>query len=466
MTAENADCERGGEPSAVDWLMGRVNYERSTGVPYSERQLKLDRMRQLVTLLGNPERAYPIVHVAGTKGKGSTAAMIAGILTAAGYRIGVYSSPHLHRLEERFAVDGVPMATAELERLVARIRPLVEEVDRRSTPAGEPALTFFDIVTALAMEYFAQQQCQGVILEVGLGGRLDSTNVCLPDVCVITSISFDHTKQLGNTLASIAREKGGIIKPGVPVISGVEPAEPREVLTEMAREHGCRLIELGRDFTYTYSPPDDAEHLEPHIDYRSGERQLAGLELGMVGQHQGANAAIALATIDELERQGWKIGSEARRQGLARVALPGRLECVPGRPLVILDTAHNEASAGALAATLEAHFPRPRTLVAACSKDKDIPAIVRQLARTFDRVIATRYRENPRGVDEGELAELFRLHAEGEKTIIETYPQPREALCRAMEVTPPDGLVCVAGSFFLTAELREQVLERSGKVAS
>lgn len=465
---EQSECDATtGEPSAVEWLLARVNYERTTGVPYSDRQLKLDRMRQLVTLLGNPDRRYPIVHVAGTKGKGSTSAMVAAMLTAAGYRTGVYSSPHLHRLEERFVVGGIAIPSAELTRLVEQIRPLVSEVDRRSSPAGEPALTFFDIVTAIALTYFAEQACQAVVLEVGLGGRLDSTNVCLPAVSVITSISFDHTKQLGNTLASIAREKGGIIKPGVPVISGVREPEPREVIVELAREHGCRLMELDRDFGFNYHAGDEHDPPRPQIDYWANpDLRLTKLSLGMLGEHQGFNAAVALATIDELQRQGWRIGTPARREGLATAALPGRLECVPGSPPFVLDTAHNEASARALVVTLEAHFPRPRTLVVACSKDKDIPAIVAQLAGAFDLVIATRYRENPRTADEGVLAELFRVQTAGRNVTIESFPEPCDALRRAMEATPSEGLVCVAGSFFLTAELRGAVLAQSSKVAN
>ena len=246
--------------AAIDWLMRRINYERTAFVPYCSRQLKLDRMRQLLTRLGQPDAGMKIVHVAGTKGKGSTSAMIAAMLTAAGYRTGVFSSPHLERIEERFAVDGVPCSADELVALVNRVIPIVRAMDEE---AGEPASagdeatsdagpTYFEITTAIALLHFVERHVDAAVLEVGLGGRLDSTNVCLPVVSVITSISFDHMRQLGNTLASIAREKAGIIKPGVPVVCGVIDPEPQAVIAQIAREHGCRLIQLGRDFDFQY----------------------------------------------------------------------------------------------------------------------------------------------------------------------------------------------------------------------
>ena len=189
--------------AALDWLMGRINYERTAFIPYQERQLKLDRMRQLLTRLGQPDAGLKIVHVAGTKGKGSTSAMIAAMLTAAGYRTGVFSSPHLERIEERFAVDGQPCTADELVALVDRLRPVVEAMDDEAAADGDPTggPTYFEVTTAMALVHFVERQVDAAVLEVGLGGRLDSTNVCLPAVSVITSISFDHTKQLGNTLA-------------------------------------------------------------------------------------------------------------------------------------------------------------------------------------------------------------------------------------------------------------------------
>ncbi len=259
MQVSNREQETSARQAALDWLLGRINYERTAAIPYQERQLKLDRMRQFLTRLGQPDASLKIVHVAGTKGKGSTSAMITGILGAAGFHTGLFSSPHLDRIEERFVVDGQPCSAAELVALLDQLRPVVRAMDDEAASDGEPSggPTYFDITTAMALLHFVERGVDAAVLEVGLGGRLDSTNVCLPAVSVITTISFDHMKQLGYTLAAIAREKAGIIKPGVPVVCGVLEPEPQAVIAEVARAHGCRLIQLGRDFECSYQPPQE-----------------------------------------------------------------------------------------------------------------------------------------------------------------------------------------------------------------
>ncbi len=209
-------------PSRADvFLESRIDHERSTPAPYSQRNFKLERMRELLAALGDPHLGLPAIHIAGTKGKGSTAAMIAAALEAAGYRVGLFTSPHLERVEERIAIDGQPLSAPDWERLIEEARPHVERMDARAECEGACGPTYFEIVTALAFRHFADLGADCAVLEVGLGGRLDSTNVCRPIVSLITSISFDHVQQLGGTLAAIAGEKAGIIKPGVPVISGV-----------------------------------------------------------------------------------------------------------------------------------------------------------------------------------------------------------------------------------------------------
>lgn len=469
MDADSAAEQPTDSDAAAEWLLGRINYERSSGVPYLERQLKLDRMRQLVTALGSPDAAAPIIHIAGTKGKGSTSAMLAAMLTAAGYKTGVYSSPHLERLEERFAIDGQPISSEQLAEVVACVRPVVEDFDQRSGEATDSphdgSLTFFDIATAIALVHFAQQECGAVVLEVGLGGRLDSTNICLPAVSVITSISLDHTRQLGNTLAAIAAEKAGIVKPGVPVVSGVIETEPREVIASIARERSCRLVQRGRDFRFDYQTSGTGNST---FNYYSDATELTDVTLALAGEHQAANAAVALAVVDELNQQGWNIDPAACRLGLKQVQLPGRIELLPGEPQVVLDTAHNAASAAALATTLAARNALPRTLVIACSTDKDVAAIAAALAPVFERIVVTQYLDNPRATPREELAETFRKALKdsaggGTQTQLEVATTPCEAWQRALEITPSQGTVCVAGSFYLTAELRPVVLAQRGE---
>jgi dihydrofolate synthase/folylpolyglutamate synthase len=448
-----ADARR---QAALDWLTGRINFERTAVTPYNERQLKLDRMRTLLTRLGQPDAALKIVHVAGTKGKGSTSAMIAAMLSAAGYRTGVFSSPHLTRIEERFAVDGSPCTADELVALVDRLRPIAAAMDAEFTNHNEPpgGPTYFEATTAMALLHFVEHNADAAVLEVGLGGRLDATNVCLPAISVITSISYDHTQLLGNTLAEIAREKAGIIKPGVPVVCGVTDPEPQTVIARMARDHGCRLIQLGQDFNYAYRPSlIDFDFAVP-----GQELQLQHMSLAMRGPHQAANAAVALATIAELRHQDWCISTDAIRQGLATAKLSGRVEFFGGPPAVVLDTAHNAASARALVAALEEIAPRGRrTLILAVSHDKDVPAIVRELAPHFDRVIATQYQDNPRAVPAATLATIVEQEGPANCELI-TCPTPHEAWETARRTAEPNELICIAGSFFLAAELRPFLL--------
>ena len=400
---------------ALALLWERIDYERASGVVYGESEYKLDRMRELLARLGDPQSTAPIVHIAGTKGKGSTAAMIAAMLSAAGYRTGLYSSPHLKCVEERMVVDGQLCPEAEFIESGPPLAPIVADMDAQAALiAGEVGPTYFELTTALALLHFAARQVDAMVLEVGMGGRLDSTNVCQSTVSVITSISFDHTRQLGHTLAQIAGEKAGIIKPGVPVISGVILDEPREVIEEVSRRKQAQIIQLGRDFHFTYCP---ARHLEResqfgHLDYSSQmpgqpSRELRDVALGLLGRHQAANAAVAIATVDQLATSGFSIGEDAIREGLAQVRWPARVEVVRRRPTVVIDASHNLASVAALVETLDESFgPCRRTLVFAGTKEKDTRGMLKLLLPRFDMVIFTRYLNNPRHVPAEELLAL------------------------------------------------------------
>ncbi len=451
------------EEAARRFLYGRIDYERARNVPYQERAFKLERMRELLSRLGNPHEAFPAVHVAGTKGKGSTAAMLGAVLTASGYRTGVFTSPHLDRVEERIAVDGRPCSPTELIELVDRIAPAVQSMDqaalKRDPPEDGP--TYFEIVTAMALTDFARRGAEVAVLEVGLGGRLDSTNVCRPVVSAITSISFDHTRQLGNTLESIAREKAGIIKPGVPVISGVVDPGPREVFREVCRQQGCRLVEPGVDFQFEYRPPRGLETAPATgtIDFRyrsqGMEHGYQEVSLGLLGRHQAANAAVAMAVVAELRRGGWSIPEEAIRRGLAALRWPARVELIARRPAVVLDSAHNVASVDALIEVLDESFSvRRRLLVFAVTFDKDVRGMLSRLLTRFDHIVFTRYLDNPRAVPPEELGAMA---ADLAGRRCQVCPVPTDAWEQVRALAAPDDLICVTGSFFLAAEIRRRI---------
>lgn len=446
---------------ALAFLYQRLNYERTDSMPYDPATLKLDRMRRLLELVGNPHDSLDIVHIAGTKGKGSTAHFVRSILTQAGYRTGCYTSPHLTSIEERFAVDGQPCAPADIVHWVDFLRPYVERMDRVDGPNGGP--TFFELATAIALLHFRERNVDFTVLEVGLGGRLDSTNVCAPRVSVITSISFDHMRQLGNTLEAIAAEKAGIIKPGVPVITGVTQDEPWRVIDSVAARLDAPVERLGRDFDFQYYPPKSLEANDgPRMDYR---RRRAGqwesvatrVSLSTLGAHQAANAALACATCDALVAQGLAIPLEAMLNGLANGRCAARIEVWQKRPAVVIDTAHNGASIQALVRVLRESFPHsPRTLLLAATQGKDVDEMLHALVPEFDTIVCTQYLHNPRGMPVDELMRHTRRITTAEGSVVDLVdcPSPQTAWNQAVRCTPSTGLICVTGSFFLAAEMQ------------
>ncbi|MBN2473723.1 MAG: bifunctional folylpolyglutamate synthase/dihydrofolate synthase [Pirellulales bacterium] len=456
--------------AALEFLYGRIDYERALNVPYRPQEFKLQRMRRFLDRLENPHHHLPIIHVAGTKGKGSTAAMIGAVLTVAGYRTGVFSSPHLDRIEQRLAVAGQPCSSDELVELVDRIRPAVEAMDREAS-AGDPdeiGPTYFEITTAMALLHFLRRQADAAVLEVGLGGRLDSTNVCRPCVSVITSISFDHTKQLGNTLGSIAREKAGIVKPGVPVVSGVVEDEPRQVIREICRRCGCRLVERGVDFDFRYYPPRGLEQAAAtgKLDFlgrakgdATGDgscQGISGISLRMLGHHQAANAAVAMAALHELRQAGWNVPEQAVRTGLAEAVCPARVEVVARRPTIVIDAAHNPASIEALLRVLDESFSvARRRLIFATTREKDLRGMLGCVLDRFDQVVFTQYLDNLRAVPPEELAALAH-EASGREYAV--YRDPADALAAVRALAGPDELVCITGSFFIAAAMRRRLV--------
>ena len=441
---------------ALAFWYGRIDYERRAAKP---DDLKLDRMRRLLELLGNPEQSMRIVHVAGTKGKGSTSAMLAQVLRDAGYRVGLFTSPHLSHVEERIQVDGQPITHAEVAARMAEIRPAVECMER--TGDVQLAPTFFEVGTALGLMHFICRQVEIVILEVGLGGRFDSTNVITPLISVITSISFDHMAQLGNTIALIAREKAGIIKSGRPVISGAAHPDADAVVREVASSRHAPLAELGRDTHYRYYPALYCDALmHPRLDVRTSHGQWHDLQLKLLGEHQAANAALVIMVVEELRRQGLTIPESAVRSGLARVTWPARLEVLSSRPWVILDCAHNVASVEALVSMMQQTFPMTTRchLVFAASADKEIREMLQVMSPHFQRIYLTRYRNNPRVSSPEMMAEM--LQQLDPHRFVAVVPEASDAVEQALAAAAPDDLVMITGSVFLAGELRPWLLER------
>ncbi len=440
---------------AVEYWFRRIDFERKTPQP---GDLKLDRMTALLQRLGNPHERFRILHLAGSKGKGSTSAMLDAILRAQGYHVGLFTSPHLVRVEERIQVDGVPIASAEL---VARLDEIHaagrDPVPGESAPLNE-ALTFFEIATALGFLHFAARRVEWAVLEVGLGGRFDSTNVVVPQVALITSISFDHTEMLGDTLAKIAYEKAGIIKPGRPTVSGVLDPLARQVVEDRCRAVGSKLVAIGRDFSFVHEPARINHDERPaRVTVSTWRRTWPTLDLHLVGAHQAANAAVALAAVECLRDLNVPLGDDAIARGLAGVHWPARLEVLNRKPLVLLDCAHNVASAQALRDALLASFPIAgrRILIFAGSRDKDIAGMLAILMPLFDDVVFTRFEHNPRAAPIERLLELLPATATCRRHLTDS---PTAALALAQSIARPDDLICATGSVFLAGEIRPMLL--------
>lgn len=418
---------------ALHTIFGRVNFERQPRFDYSATTLNLERMRVLLAELGNPQQYFHIVHVAGTKGKGSVCAFTESILRAGGYRTGLYTSPHLHTFRERLRVHGALIGRAELAALVAHCRPALERI------AG---VTTFELITALALTHFAQQGVQWAVLEVGLGGRLDATNVVRPDITAITSLSFDHMAVLGDTLAQIAAEKAGIIKPGVPLICAPQAPEALAVIESVCHERQAPLVLLERDTTAA----------------------VAGFNISLAGAHQAVNAALAVVMARMLRGQGLALTEAAMADGLAQTRWPARFETLAGGgdgraawPMVVVDGAHNVDSAQKLAALL-VDAKRARggrlALILGASLDKDVAGMLRVLLPAADQLICTQA-QHPRAFAPQALAALAAEQQGGDAIRLLAAATVDEALILALETARPVDLVCFAGSLFIAAEGRE-----------
>jgi len=426
---------------ALDYLNRFVDYEKGMPYAYSPAEFNLERTAGLLAGLGQPQEQYPCLLIAGTKGKGSTAAFLESILRASGRHTGLYTSPHLHTWRERIQVDRRPIAKAEVVAWMERLRPLVEEMSATGEQ-GPP--TYYEISTALALGYFAEQGVDVAVLEVGLGGRLDATNVVRPRVAVITTIGYDHMEILGHTLTQIAREKAGIIKPASWVVSAAQEEEAMAAIEAAGRERGARLWVAAEEGVRQVLPTAAGPWPYPV--------PLGREDLALRGHFQRHNARVALAVVRALQEQGWKIPLRAVRRGLSTARWPGRLEVAGPRPLLVLDGAHNVDSARALRQALREEFPfRRLILICGFSRGHDIAAFLSEMGPAAERIIATASR-HPRAATAATVAEVARQMVTVPVEVAEDVPA---ALARARHLAEAEDLICVTGSLFVVAAARE-----------
>lgn len=430
---------------AMRYIVESTDYERMRHVNYSARTFRLDRVRQLLEAVDNPHLKWPAVHIAGTKGKGSTAAMVEAIARAHGLRCGLFTSPHLVDMRERIQIDRTWIDTETMRRLTERMAQAIE----RHLPHNRP--TYFEMITALAFMAFAEARVNLTVLEVGLGGRLDSTNVVTPLASVITGISLDHVAQLGDTLADIAREKAGIIKQGGPLVVAPQSDEAAAVIEARAAELDAPLTRVGRDVKYQWRVHWIDDRPAGLVTVETQRATYENLELALGGRSQAINAACAIAACEiALPRIGLTMDEAALRRGLRDVVWEGRMQALPGRVTTILDGAHNAASVRQLLESVRLYYPeRPRRVLFGSAADKDIPGMLGVLAETEAEAYFTRT-DNPRAADPAELCDSF---AQTGGKCLGSSTDIAAALDEVRRTLPEGGVIVVCGSLYLVGEL-------------
>jgi dihydrofolate synthase / folylpolyglutamate synthase len=441
---------------AMRFLNTLSDYERLRIVRYNTETFSLDRMRSLLKKLGNPHNKFRSVHVAGTKGKGSTCAMVASMLQACGYKVGLYTSPHLVDIRERIQINGEMISRADFSRHARALEPIVAH--------SRPVPTYFDALTAMAFKHFAEEKIDIGVIETGLGGRLDSTNVITPEVTAITSISRDHMAQLGPTVRHIAAEKAGIFKPGIPAVSVIQDPDAEAVLKSVAEKIGAPLDICGQTVEFSYRF-ESSRMLGPHnrVCLTTPNSKFEHLAVPMIGEHQAINCGLALCIIDKLKTRGIAINDTRAMEGLAKVQVPGRMEMLSQEPRIIADGAHNAASLDALLRAIGQHIPYDSmVLIFGCCADKDVPGMLERITSGADKVIFTRV-DNIRSADPHELAaryvELYGKMAQVAETL-------DDALSIAYRAVTKEDLITITGSFYLVGESKKYFAAKAAAAAA
>lgn len=433
----------------MKYLFEKTDYEKQQKLRYNVTTFDLNRMHKLLKALGNPQTKTRMIHIAGTKGKGSTATMLARMLQANGYKVGLYTSPHVTTLHERIVVDSEMITEKQMLAMINRMYPVIEKLSSDSD-----APTFFEIFTAMAFLFFAEQKAQIGVIETGLGGRLDSTNVIDPILVGITSISIDHQNLLGNDIVSIAKEKAGIIKDGVPVVTVVQDQRAMKVLRKQATERNAPLVVTGRDVDFSYRFESSREY-GPHtrICITTPTSRFEHLRVPLPGEHQAINCGLALTMLDKLKTLGYSIEEAKAVEGLSQVRMVGRMEIISEDPRVLVDAAHNAASVRALIQAIGQHVPYDSmVIIFGCNADKDVRGMLEQIQFGADKVIFTRS-HSPKAVFPHDLAEMY---TEICGKMCQTAMTLGEAMQIARSAISREDLICITGSFYLVGQAKEQ----------
>lgn len=438
--------------SALAYIEQFIDYERSPDFSRQARFYNLNRISQLLELLGNPHDRLKVIHVAGSKGKGSTAAIIASVLTHAGYKTGLFTSPHLITPRERCRIDDELISEAEVAFYIDKLRPAIETVS--ASEFGR--VSFFEIYTALTFTYFADKATDFAVIEVGLGGRLDATNVVSPITSVITPIGLEHTAILGETYTEIAGEKAEIIKQGCPVAVAPQHPEARGVIEKVASERNAPIVEI-KDFVERDSDisvsqlvmNSDGIPIAQQFDVETDSERYSQLTLPLLGHHQYVNATTAIAAIECLKQKGYEISRDSVYAGFKNVQWHGRIQQVMSSPLVVLDGAHSPVSMNALCRAIRENFCYAQVIfIVSIMKDKDLTAIGEIISETADYVIATQVSDNPRVLP----AETIQNAWSGICPKIATCPTPEKAIATGLSSASPTDLICVTGSIYLVGQ--------------
>ena len=442
--------------AALAYIEAFIDYERSPDFARQTRFYNLNRISLLLEQLGNPQEKLRIIHIAGSKGKGSTAALIASVLTRAGYKTGLFTSPHLITPRERCRIDDELISESDIASYIDKLRPAIDAVS--ASEFGR--VSFFEIYTALAFSYFADKTTDFAVVEVGLGGRLDATNVVTPVTTVITPIGLEHTTILGETYGEIASEKAEIIKHGCPVALAPQHPEAQAVFEKIAKERNAPIVE-GKDFIrsdFSTSTPRIVYNINglpvaQHFDIATNSERYPQLTVPLLGHHQFVNAVTAFAGLECLKRQGYVIPKASVYAGFRNVQWDGRIQQIKSAPIVVLDGAHSPVSMEALCRTIRESFRYDRMIcVVSLMRDKNLTEIGNIVSKTADTVIATQVSDNPRVMP----AETILNAWAGTCRKVEACPEPEKAIAKALSDASPTDLICITGSLYLVGQALKQ----------